>query len=192
MEVLALTKEPKNDIPRIYQVLHPILLVLGDKIKNKRALSIGPGGGAAERKLIAEGWDVVCVDVLDESDDIMREMLTIDQREKYTFVKSKATDFVFDKFDKFDLILASNSLPFDDKNKVLELLSNIDQYIAKGGILAFSMFGYETGLVKRGGAFGANVDEIKLKNFELEHSEHVEKKQSNGWMSIFRFVYSRL
>jgi cyclopropane fatty-acyl-phospholipid synthase-like methyltransferase len=127
--------------------------------KKKTALSIGTGGGVAERMLISNGWHVTCVDISKYSDQVMRNMLTKAEEKRYTFVHSSARALKITK--KYDYIIASNSLPFEQKEHVKRIINTLYEHLNKNGVLVLTLFGYNTSLVQYGRVFGVNEDEAR-------------------------------
>jgi 2-polyprenyl-3-methyl-5-hydroxy-6-metoxy-1,4-benzoquinol methylase len=157
------------------------------------ALSIGPGGGVAERQLIRDGWSVDCVDRDTVSDEIMREKLSDDEQKRYSFYNCIASDFEFKK--TYDYVLASNVLPFEEKDKLDGIVNNILHHTKPKGIIAATFFGKNATFVKKGTCFAMTEAEIRslFKNdtFLYLNRRHVSRPGDGVHFDIFHVIVEK-
>jgi phospholipid N-methyltransferase len=176
-EFINRTKHSTN--PYLYTMIKPL-------IHKGRALSLGTGAGVIERELLSKGWRVTCTDVNSYSDEVMNELMDEKQKENYTFIKSKASELKLDG--KYDLIFAQNVLPFDDKKKITSWLNNAHNHLTNNGVLAFTLFGHDTVLVKNKKAWGVNANDPLLASIDkmkLIYTECQRKKVFTTFNAIY-------
>ncbi len=106
-----------------------------NQLEAGKALDLGSGSGKDVRELVAKGWEVEAVDREAGAVKSLQNIPNI------TAIETNIETFLI-KENYFDLILASNSLPFiGDSKTIFETLKKAVAGLKDGGVLAFSLFG---------------------------------------------------
>jgi cyclopropane fatty-acyl-phospholipid synthase-like methyltransferase len=131
--------------------------------KKGSCLSLGPGAGVAELDLINKCWDVTAVDKEIHSYNIMREST---KSKKLTFIHKSFEELKLE--DKYDYVIAINSLPFMDKKHLPNLFDDLINHSKKKCVYAMTFFGNNHTFVKKS-CFGMTIASVKklLKKYKL-------------------------
>jgi tellurite methyltransferase len=98
------------------------------------ALDLGSGGGRDTRYLAQAGFAVTSVDAAPVAEDYLQPL----NAPNITFILSTFEDF---SFKRYDLINASFSLPFLDRDKFMPVWQQIIQALNPNGIFVGELFG---------------------------------------------------
>lgn len=146
------------------------------------------------------GFEMDAVDIDAVTLENLKKEITKDEYKNYkinTF-NQKIQDFDIDK-EKYDCIIASNSLPFiDSKEKVVEIIKNIALGLKKDGCIYITIFGKKDAWVNKENMSFFEYNEIKnvLDSLDMSfyHStiEEGYGKTMKGdlkYWNIFKFIY---
>ena len=177
----------------IESYLYTLTKMMLHKIKKGNCLSLGPGGGYSEILLMLDNWDVTCIDKLKYSKDIMLSHLNElkIKKNKLTFIIDDFDTAILDKSsNKFNYILAENSLPFSNKNKLYELFEKIIRNCKKKCIFSVNFFTNNHTFVKNKKCYGMNKKEINklFKTFNIT-IEYINLKLNKNRKDNIVFEY---
>lgn len=103
------------------------------------ALDIGSGLSKSAIYLVQRGWTVVCLDYSNHALDIMKHRTyDLPKKENLSFVCSPIEEYSWPQ--KFDLVLASSTLPYVDPGKVREVMTKIYSNLKPNGTLIGNVF----------------------------------------------------
>lgn len=135
--------------------------------------------------MIKAGWKVIAIDINDTS-NIIKESLTEDEIERFTFICDSVENI---EFEKCDLVISFNALSFIDKESIKSVIEKIKKSLNLNGIIILNFFGKEDDFKNR--QSGDNIkntvylyDELEirelLKDFEIIKFDERKKDEISG------------
>lgn len=132
-----------------------------------KALDLGAGKGGDSLYLASLGYTVDAVDIKKDNTDFIQTS-AVDLTGQITIHTADIINFVIEK-DSYDIIIASNSLPFINSKEFVEaIIRNIYAGLKTGGIAYFSLFGQRDGW----------ADKTDMSFFEYSEAEDILKNIS--------------
>lgn len=138
------------------------------------AVDLGCGAGRDTIALLKYNWNVLAIDK-EDTEAIIKERLTKEEQERFTFLKS-----VFGEMNlpKTNLVVANFSLPFSKKEYFNLIWNKINNSLLKGGYFVGNFFGKKDSWVEnKKNLIFLSENEVKdlFTDFELIQFNEIEK-----------------
>ena len=165
----------------------------------KGVLELGCGKGMEALALAERGFDVTAID---KNPDVFKEnkQIAVEKKLSLKFLIQDILDFSI-KPKGYYLIIARNVLPFlEDKRIIFKTLESMIGGLEDGGIIYFTLFGFDEPWVKENKAVGLEYQEVIdfLNQFNLElilreTKEGLMTKMSGEfkYWQVFEFIYRK-
>lgn len=186
-----------------YLVMKPSIILKklnGDGLINTqgRGLDLGFGAGNEVLNMAMLGLIVDAVDSNEETIKSLKNSVDNEYESRINLIQEKIENFKIED-DKYDCIIASNSLPFiRSKDLVKDIVSNIVKGLKTGGCFYLTFFGNKDAWSEKENMSFFEYDEIKsyLDSLDIKfyHSTIEEgfgktMKGDLKYWNIFKFIY---
>ena len=148
------------------------------EIKSKKVLDLGCGQGRDAIALAKLGFDVTGIDISKVGIDQMNVIATSNNLSLKGFI---ADIFLFDDFEKYDIVLLNSMFHFskNDKEKEIAFIKNIVSKIKKGSKIIFCI--QDTG--KKVEILNTVISSEKMKNLEDKKMKYTFEDKETGHSS---------
>lgn len=146
------------------------------KIPPKKAIDLGCGAGRDTVFLLKHKWNVIAVDREDTKDRIINKLLP-KEIENFEFIKEDFNELKIDT--KVRLVVANYSIPFVNKEKIINLWNKIDNMIEQDGYFVGNFFGLKDEWKTNKGITVLSENDVLglFRNFEI--IKFIEKEEDS-------------